>query len=79
MLEGTNKAGPVIWHNKGFDLVQTSLPHFFPAKLSNFVLISSKMKSESQKCHPKEHQQLLVTKNYMTLRLANHSKINMYT
>lgn len=35
MLEGTNKAGPVIWHNKGFDLVQTSLPHFFPAKLSN--------------------------------------------
>lgn len=35
MMEGMDKAGPVTWHNKGFDLVPTSLPHFSPAKLSN--------------------------------------------
>lgn len=35
MMEGMDKAGPVTWHNKGFDLVQTPLPHFSPAKLPN--------------------------------------------
>lgn len=80
MLEGTDKAGPVIWHNKGFDLVQTSLPHFSPAKLSNLF---SSLQKWSQKARNViqdtiEHQQLLVTKSYVTLRLANHSKINLY-
>lgn len=35
MTGGMDKAGPVTWHNEGFDLVQTPLPHFSPAKLPN--------------------------------------------
>lgn len=68
MMEGMDKAGPVIWHNKGFDLVQTSLPHFSPAKLSNLF----EMKSESQKCHPRDSKTSTAPSN----KELCHSEIN---
>lgn len=72
MTEGTDKAGPVTRHNKGFDLLQTPLPHFCPAKLPNLFSALQKWSLKARNVIPKtlRCQQVHVTKGYVTLGLT---------